>query len=253
MSFRGRTFASLFTQAAENATSSVKTVKGMNNAAVHVARSISSGKGVGTSSAVRATFEKPKMVTELFGDIPGVRTDLVSTARQNYDDILEDLDYALGPRVIHASNKEGLSEISTTARSAHAIQEQYGLKAESSVAFAYNPESVFYRDDAAQLAGKLAGTAGEASVRAGSPTVYMAKAPLSGLSDHPDLADKGWYMSFKPLRVLDSEPLEPNNTRRIEDMIRRVTGEASPEEKLAKMRAEREAYLAGLEEEESVV
>lgn len=193
------------------------------------------------------------MVTELFGDIPGVRTDLVSSARQSYDDVLEDLDYALGPRVIHASNQEGLSNISTTARSAHAIQEQYGLKAESSVAFAYNPESVFYRDDAAQLAGKLAGTAGEASTRTGSPTVYMAKAPLSGLSDHPDLADKGWYMSFKPLRVLDSEPLEPTNSRRIEDMIRRVTGEASPEEKLAKMLEQQEAAKAAMSSKKSVV
>ena len=58
MSFRGRTFASLFTQAAENATSSVKTVKGMNNSAVHVARSISSGKGVGNSSRCKSYLRK---------------------------------------------------------------------------------------------------------------------------------------------------------------------------------------------------
>jgi hypothetical protein len=244
MSFRGRTFASLFTQAAENATSSVRTVKGVNNASTQVARAVSSGRGVGTSSGVRAVMEKPKMVTELFGDIPGVRTDLVSSARQSYDDILEDLDYALGPRVIHVSNQEGLSTISPMKGSAHAIQGQYGLNAESSVAFAYNPESIFYKDNAAQLAAKLAGTAGEASTKTGSPTVYMAKAPLSALSDHPDLAEKGWYMSFKPLRILDSEPLQSGNTRRIEDMIRRVTGEASPEEKLAELQAYNAARAA---------
>jgi hypothetical protein len=244
MSFRGRTFASLFTQAAENATSSVRTVKGVNHASTQVARAVSSGRGVGTSSGVRAVLEKPKMVTEMFDDIPGIRTDLFSRTRDSWDEILEDLDYALGPRVIHASNQEGLSTISPMKGSAHAIQGQYGLDAESSVAFAYNPESIFYNDNAAQLAGKLAATAGEASTKTGSPTVYMAKAPLSGLSNHPDLADKGWYMSFKPLRTLDSEPLQPGNTRRIEDMIRRVTGEASPEEKLAELQAYNAARAA---------
>lgn len=251
MSFRGRTFASLFTQAAENATSSVKTVKGMNNTAVHVARSISSGKGVGTSSAVRATFEKPKMVTELFGDIPGVRTDLVSTARQNYDDILEDLDYALGPRVVHASNQEGLSEISPRAHSAAAQQGAFGLEPDSAVAFAYNPMA--YRENADLLVGSMLETASEARLQTGIRTAYIAKAPLSGLSNHPHLEANGWYMSFKPLRTIDSEPLNVSNTRRVEDMIRRVTGEASPEQKEIIMRQEQEARRALYDSTKSVV
>jgi hypothetical protein len=244
MSFRGRTFASLFTQAAENATSSVRTVKGVNNASTQVARAVSSGRGVGTSSGVRAVMEKPKMVTELFGDIPGIRTDLVSSARQSYDDILEDLDYALGPHVVHASNKEGLSEIAPMAKSAAAQQGAFGLEPDSAVAFAYNP--LAYKDNAKILVHSMLETASEANVKAGVQTAYLAKAPLSGLSDDIGVKGNGWYMSFKPLRVLDSEPLNLSNTRRVEDMIRRSTGELSPEQKSIMIQQQQEADRAAL-------
>lgn len=202
-----------------------------------------------SSGGIKAVIQKPQNVKQVFKDIPGINDDFMSTARGSWDEILDDLDYALGKDVIHSSNQEGLSQISPMAHSAAASQGAFGLKPEDAVAFAYNPKSPFYvnREDA--MVQKMMETASEANIKTGKPTAYLARAPLSGIVPSQDMDNRGWVMSTKPFRVKDSQPLERSNTRKIEDMIRTVSGGEDPDIRAAREAAESKVRLAQLLED----
>ena len=205
--------------------------------------------GEQTSGGIKAVIQKPQNIKEAFKDIPGIKDDLVSTARGSSDEILDDLDYALGKDVIHSSNQEGLSQISPMAHSAAATQGAFGLKPEDAVAFAYNPKSPFYVNRENAMVERMIETASEANIKTGKPTAYLARAPLTGIVPSQDMDDRGWFMSTRPFRVKDSQPLERSNTRKIEDMIRTVSGGEDPDIRAAREAAESKARLAQLLED----
>ena len=184
-----------------------------------------------SSGEIKAVIQKPQNVKEVFKDIPGIRDDLMSTARGSLDEILDDLDYALGKDVIHASSKAGLPEISTSV-SAAAMQSNYGLTPQDAVAFSYNPKS--YKDNEEHLYNAMSETVGESRNKGGLPTAYLARMPLSGIRTHADLPST-WNMSSKPMRVIRSETIVNSNRRAVEDMIRSASGGDSPEVRYEKM------------------
>ena len=196
-----------------------------------------------SSGEVKAMYEQAKAVTKKTETAP------INGFADFVKQKLEDIDYDFGKDVIHSSNQEGLSQISPMAHSAAATQGAFGLKPEDAVAFAYNPKSPFYvnREDA--MVQKMMETASEANIKTGKPTAYLARAPLTGIVPSQDMDDRGWFMSTKPFRVKDSQPLERSNTRKIEDMIRTVSGGEDPDIRAAREAAEAKVRLAQLLED----
>jgi hypothetical protein len=198
-----------------------------------------------SSGEIKAMYEEAKKGMKQVEKIGGYDLDDVSQDFSRFvKQKLEDIDYDYGKDVIHASNQEGLPEISPMAHSAAAEQGAFGLKPEDAVAFAYNPKSPFYVNNENAMVQKMLETASQANVKTGKPTVYLARAPLTGIVPSQDMDDRGWFMSIKPFRVKDSQPLERSNTRKIEDMIRTVSGGEDPDIRAAREAAESKARLA---------
>lgn len=184
-----------------------------------LSRAISSTRTVGRSTGdVKAAYTEASKVmrTKSPKSVPEFSASVKRWA--------DDMDYRLGPTVVHSSSMAGLKEISPRI-SAASSQSKFGLDPSTAVAFAYNPTS--YRGSEDFLARAMQETASEAAQQGGSPTAYLAKMPISGIRRHADLPST-WYMSSKPLRVIGSEPLLTSsgslNSQRVEDLIATASG-----------------------------
>ena len=188
-----------------------------------------------SSGGIKAVIQKPQNVKQVFKDIPGIKDDLMSTARGSWDEILDDLDYALGKDVVHGSSMAGIEKL-TPQISAASMQGNYGLTPQDGAVFAYDPDR-FGSGFKNILASSLMEHAGESTSAAASnfsPTAYLGRAPLTGLMNNEEFARNGWLVSRKPVRVKDSFPmknhgeltnwLESLGTKNVDEFVQETRG-----------------------------